>query len=125
FGVYELFEDRNGTLWARAQTGLWRWRPGPPQRYPVPGDGPLGEDVDGALRGGMPTGIARLIGGIPQPPAVLSQAPPFNARRRLRDRDGGHWITTAGRGLIHEHGGRIDLFRESDGLSSDDAGHLL
>ena len=33
--VGSLYEDRDGTLWAAAQTGLWRWRPGDPRRYPM------------------------------------------------------------------------------------------
>src|ERR1700752_4839315 len=35
--VLSLFEDRAGNLWAGAQSGLWRWRPGPPRHYAVPG----------------------------------------------------------------------------------------
>jgi ligand-binding sensor domain-containing protein len=37
----------------------------------------------------------------------------------LRDRDGGLWIGTVDRGLIHLRDGRADLFRRSDGLSGD------
>ncbi len=28
-----LYEDNSGALWVLAQSGLWRWRPGPPVRY--------------------------------------------------------------------------------------------
>ena len=42
-----------------------------------------------------------------------------NANRLLRDRDGGLWIGTVDRGLIHLRNGRADLFRKSDGLSGD------
>ena len=34
--VGSLYEDRDGALWAAAQTGLWRWRPGDPKHYPMP-----------------------------------------------------------------------------------------
>src|SRR5262249_307438 len=34
--VVSLFEDRGGTLWATAQAGLWRLRPGVPKRYGMP-----------------------------------------------------------------------------------------
>src|SRR5262249_33966068 len=34
--VGSLYEDTRGALWAMAQTGLWRWRPGTPGHYPMP-----------------------------------------------------------------------------------------
>jgi ligand-binding sensor domain-containing protein len=42
-----------------------------------------------------------------------------NANKLLRDRDGGLWIGTVDRGLIHLQDGSADLFRRSDGLSGD------
>ena len=39
--VWALYEDSSGNLWAGAQSGLWRWKPGPPKRY---------ADTDGAHR---------------------------------------------------------------------------
>jgi ligand-binding sensor domain-containing protein len=38
----------------------------------------------------------------------------------LRDRDGGLWIGTLYRGLVHVHHGSTDVFSQSDGLSGDD-----
>ena len=38
----------------------------------------------------------------------------------LRDRDGGLWVGPAGRGIVHIHQGRTDVFSQSDGLSGDD-----
>lgn len=35
-GVFSLYEDGHGTLWAGATDALWRWKPGPPRRYPLP-----------------------------------------------------------------------------------------
>src|SRR5215468_950332 len=34
--VWALYEDSSGTLWAAAQSGLWRIKPGAPKRYPTP-----------------------------------------------------------------------------------------
>src|SRR4030095_15489677 len=31
--VWAMYEDGSGTLWAGAESGVWRLRPGPPQRY--------------------------------------------------------------------------------------------
>ena len=40
WSVPALYEDHKRNLWASAQTGLWRWAPGPPKQYPLPG-GPV------------------------------------------------------------------------------------
>ena len=42
-----------------------------------------------------------------------------NSNKLLWDRDGGLWIGTRDRGLIHVHQGRTDVFTKSDGLSGD------
>ncbi len=34
--VASLYEDSTGALWAAAQSGLWRWRPGLPTHYAMP-----------------------------------------------------------------------------------------
>ena len=46
-----LYEDSGGNLWAGVPTGLWRWKPGPPKLYPMPGSGTNGltEGDNGAL----------------------------------------------------------------------------
>src|SRR5215467_1625854 len=36
-GVFGLYEDSKGNLWASVSSGLWRWKPGPPRFYPMPG----------------------------------------------------------------------------------------
>ena len=38
----------------------------------------------------------------------------------LRDHDGGLWIAVYHAGLVHVHNGRADVFRQVDGLSSDE-----
>ena len=42
-----------------------------------------------------------------------------DSNKLLRDRDGGLWIGTHQRGLIHVFHGRTDVFRKSDGLTGD------
>ncbi len=48
-----------------------------------------------------------------------------DSNKLLRDRDGGLWIGTHERGLIHVHQGRTDVFTKSDGLSGDISGSLF
>jgi len=42
-----------------------------------------------------------------------------DSNKLLRDRDGGLWIGTHERGLVHVHDGRTDVFAKSDGLAGD------
>src|SRR5271157_1943271 len=115
-----LYEDSGGNLWVGAATGLWRWKPGSPKLYPMPGPQPgisgLIEADKRALLIAMRGGIRRLVEG-------KSEAYPLSAgeqpSRLLRDRNGGLWIGTLDRGLLRVHQGRTDRFAKSDGLSGD------
>ncbi len=120
--VTSLYEDSHGNLWAAAATGLWRWNPGPPARFPsarIPsfqaftqGDGDSGVIV--AL-----DSVRQIVGGklidYPLPGAPL----PLTAAHLLRDRDGGLWIGTNAHGLVHSYQGKTSVFAHSDGLSGD------
>ena len=121
-GVLGLYEDRHRNLWAGTRTGLWRWKPGPRKFLPIAGE-PSGiqgltEDDGGALLIALHGRVVRLSGGELQTayPYPVSARQSF-ARTRLRDRDGGLWLGTMDRGLVHVHQGRIDLFGQADGLS--------
>ncbi len=130
FGVTALYEDTRGILWLGASNGLWRLKPGPPQHFPVPELEHYGvagfvfprrsflEDSHGALLITGPRGIRRFIGGKFGPYPLPSDAPKFNEGKLLRDRDGGLWIGTSDAGLLHLHQGRLDVFAQPDGLSS-------
>jgi signal transduction histidine kinase/ligand-binding sensor domain-containing protein len=125
--VWALYEDSSGNVWACADSGLWRWKPGPPRRYPTPmeatppGYSPFSAiDItnanDGrlimAMRG---IGLLQLAGNKVESYPVRGAN---NSGRLFRDRDGALWIGTADRGLIHVHRGRTDVFSRSNGLSS-------
>jgi len=128
--VWSLGEDSSGTLWAGADSGVWRCNPGPAQRYALPGMrvGDLLKSSDGTLLIGISSGgLKRLAADGFEPYPIYS---PMNRGARLadneidsnkllRDRDGGLWIGTHQRGLIHIHHGRTDVFSKSDGLSGD------
>jgi signal transduction histidine kinase/ligand-binding sensor domain-containing protein len=122
--VGSLYEDRGGTLWATAQTGLWRWRPGAPKHYPMPGSAisssqALNEDDNGRLQIAAQDGIRQLVEGkaVAYPLPVARSG--FKPERLLRDRDGGVWIGTLDRGLLHVHQGRTDVYTQANGLSGD------
>src|SRR5215469_505627 len=124
-GVSGLYEDSRGNLWAGVVNGLWRWKPGPPKFYALPGE-PNGiqgfaEEADGTLLVGTSRGIKRFVDGKIEAYPLPGALPRSDTRRFLRDRDGGLWIGTATQGLAHIHQGRTDVFAQRDGLSSDDA----
>jgi signal transduction histidine kinase/ligand-binding sensor domain-containing protein len=126
--VWSLCEDSSGVLWAGAESGLWRWKPGPPRRYAMPGTriGDLSTAGDGRLLVGVSgAGLKQLAGDKLESYPIRdathrNQLLPdrdVDSNKLLRDRDGGLWIGTHERGLIHIHNGRTDVFTKSDGLS--------
>ncbi|HET9713608.1 MAG TPA: two-component regulator propeller domain-containing protein, partial [Pyrinomonadaceae bacterium] len=122
-GVISLYEDGKGNLWAGARTGLWRWKPGPPKFYPLVGelDGVqgLGEDEDGTLLVALKGGLTRFVEGKTEPYPLTRTIGQFKARPLLRDRDGGLWIGTSDRGIVHVHQGKADVFTQSNNLSGE------
>ena len=128
-GVGTLFEDRKGNLWAGTGTGLWRWKPRVPERIPLSGPASeihaLIEGDNGALLVTTRGGIIQLVDGKPTAYPLPGTGPEFNPFWLLRDRNGGLWIGTIDRGLLHLHQGRTDQYRQSDGLSSDSIQHLF
>jgi signal transduction histidine kinase/ligand-binding sensor domain-containing protein len=125
-GVFGLHEDGKGNLWVGLETGVWRWRPGPAEFYAVPGllnDRMQGmtNAEDGALLIATTGAVMRLADGKAE---VVYRFPAarrgFRYLRMLRDRDGGLWVGPAGRGIVHIHQGRTDVFSQLDGLSGDD-----
>ena len=127
--VWALYEDSAGDLWAAAQSGLWRMKPGPPRRYPTSTEliGLSRADNGRLLVAMHSSGLMQLIGDNvesypirgPINSSRMLQDRDVDANRLLRDRDGGLWIGTVERGLIHVHNGRTDLYTRSDGLSGD------
>jgi ligand-binding sensor domain-containing protein len=134
--VWSLAEDSSGVLWVGAQSGLWRWKPGSPRRYQTPGMelADLITSVDGRLLIGIRgEGLKRIAGdkleayplrSAVHPAAVLPDHD-IKTNKLLRDRDGGVWIGTDGRGLIHVQDGKAQAFSKADGLSGNIACSLF
>jgi signal transduction histidine kinase/ligand-binding sensor domain-containing protein len=120
-GVLSLYEDSSSNLWAGAATGLWRWRPGPPKLYSMPEAEirNLSEGDNGAILISMPGGIRQLLDGKVERYLLPASLPQFKQESLLRDRDGGLWIGTQNRGLLHIHQGKPDVFAQIDGLSAE------
>jgi len=118
----DLYEDHKGNLWVGAQTGLWRWAPGTPERSMFPRAGvqvsSVIEDDEGALLLDTSDGLKRLFHGKIQSYALPVDAGPLRSNRFFRSRDGSLWIRTQ-RGLLRVHQGKTDRFGTSDGLSGD------
>jgi signal transduction histidine kinase/ligand-binding sensor domain-containing protein len=127
-GVLSLYQDSGGNLWAGAVSGLWRWTPDTLRLYPIPGPDinihGLIEGDNGALWIAMRGGIRQLVSGKAEAYPLPGVAGQFSPHSELRDRNGGLWISTGDRGLLHLHEGGTDLFDRSDGLSSNDVGRL-
>ena len=121
--VGALYEDHKGNLWVAAETGLWRWGPGTPQRYSFPRGvdyvNSLIEDENGTLLLSSPQGgLKQLVGGKIEAYALPGVAGQFNPGYFLRSADGSVWVGSW-QGLFHLHRGRVDRFVAADGLSDD------
>ncbi|HZD47607.1 MAG TPA: two-component regulator propeller domain-containing protein, partial [Silvibacterium sp.] len=116
--VDSLCQDSGGSLWVGSDKGLWRWKPGPPKRYPIAEEvHALIEGDNGALLIATSSGIRQLMDGKVEPGSLPG------AWHLLRDRDGSLWI--AARRFLHVHHGRMDVFGQPDGLSSDSISALF
>ena len=125
--VWTIHEDDSGTLWAGAQTGLWRIAPGTPRQVATSqalggavlrSSGPIGltrSDPGKMLVAVHNAGLMQLAGDEVTPYPISIN----DSNKLLRDRDGSLWVGTIERGLIHIHDGRTDTFTQSDGLSGD------
>jgi signal transduction histidine kinase/ligand-binding sensor domain-containing protein len=121
-GVLSLYEDKGHNLWVAAETGLWRWKPGPMKLYSVRDSRGrilrLTEGNDGSMLVAMSREIKRLVNGNFEAYPLMADRRQFHPKCLFRDRNGGLWIGTTDQGLLHMHQGRTDRFTRADGLSS-------
>jgi len=128
-GVFSFYEDSRGCFWLAAANGLWRWKPGKPQRYGVPAALRAGTsslffkpnaicEDDGTLLIAAQRGFGKLLNGKIEAYPYPAGMPLREAATLFRDRDGGLWIGTIEAGILHQHRARMDAFTDSDGLAS-------
>ena len=120
--VHSLYEDTDGRLWAETESGLWRWKPGPPQLYsPNPSDSQQtlvpGEHAASVIVGtssGLEQVTDNKVEGYDLPGMQ-----PFAPSKLLRDRDGALWIGTFDSGLLRVFHGTTTRFGLRNGLTGD------
>ncbi|HEX6717940.1 MAG TPA: two-component regulator propeller domain-containing protein [Pyrinomonadaceae bacterium] len=128
-GVFNLYEDSRGNLWAGVKNGLWHWNPGPPKFFPLAGEPDgirgLGEAEDGTLLVGWNGRLNRIVDGKVQPFQLQAPAFQFRAKRILRDRDGGLWIGTTDHGVLHVQRRSANAVEASQTLPSESVNVLF
>jgi len=116
-----IYEDGTGNLWMSNHEGIWRLKPGSPERYAFPpfltGWFDLTEDEDGILLGTF-RGLVHLVNGKIKSYALPGVVRQFQASRLFRSSDGSLWVGSL-QGLLHLHQDRTDVFKAVDGLSAD------
>jgi PAS domain S-box-containing protein len=124
--IWSLAEDSSGALWVGADSGLWRWKPGPPERFDMPsrvGDlVPSGDELLIGIRG---RGLLRFSGEKLEPFPIQLPDSVIQSNKLVRDREGGVWIGTEKLGLHHVADGKAETFSAATGLSGDIACSLF
>jgi len=119
--VNSVLEDSTRALWVGASTGLWKWSPGEPVRYALPGDevGPIGLVQGNAGRIIVATqgGLKRLVGPTVERYPLRGDGRDSTPWNVIRTSDGSLWVGTSD-GVLHLHEGKTDRFTETDGLSA-------
>ena len=111
-----------GSLWAAAETGLWRLIPGPRQQFSgfhFEATQTLEGAADGRLLVTSDGRIRQIVNGKVEEYAVRTADRLLRPYNLFRDRDGGLWVGSADLGLALVQGDKTSLFAGSDGLSGD------
>jgi signal transduction histidine kinase/ligand-binding sensor domain-containing protein len=121
--ISNVLEVDDGALWVAGGSRLWRWKPGPPIVFSLPGRigslRALSQTASGEILVATTTGMWQVVDGKVQPFAPLPASLQGRLSAVFRDRDGANWIGTSDGGVFHIRAGRIDAFARGDGLSGD------
>ena len=129
-----LARDSAGNLWLGGSTSLTRWRPGSFQTYYLsglksntgqPGVCALAPRPDGSLwvgicNPGPGLGLQQFSQGVWKPFVAHGfDSSTLPVLTLFMDRQNALWVGTIGQGIYRIHGGEVDHFGRSEGLSGD------
>ncbi len=122
-----LFTDRAGTLWVATESGMVVLRRGARTFTPVASTvgrvSQIAQAPDGAIWVAEADGGVRPLAGNGGASPASDPTGPSASAGLIFDRDGVLWATTLGTGLVRRSparpGDAFEMFRRSDGLSSD------
>jgi signal transduction histidine kinase/ligand-binding sensor domain-containing protein len=127
--VGPIYADSEGNFWVGFEEGSRKWKSGRPESFEILGAGyvqpAFGTYEKSALLIGSDGEVRGFFDGQVQGFPSTGVLQRFKTSRIVRDRDGGLWIATRDRGLVHLHEGKTDVFSEVDGLSGDTVTALL
>ena len=130
-----LTGDNSGYLWIGTSTALVRWKPGSSTSYELPGlkssvalagitalaSAPDGSVWTGISKSGPGLGLQQWVNGTWKTliTATLDSSTLNFYGALCLDRHNALWIGTDGNGIYRVHDGKVDHFRNADGLSGD------
>jgi PAS domain S-box-containing protein len=135
-----LARDRAGNIWTAGGPVVSRWQTGSSDTYTSPGFDPaevfngvvaLAGRPDGSLwvglvHSGKGGGLQQLVQGAWKPFVTPEfDGSSIEVTALLLDRDHSLWVGTVNQGIYRIVGNKVDHFRISDGLSSDDVTGLF
>lgn len=135
-----LAEDAEGNVWVGGDMDLVRWKPDSMSVYApsglkanggIEGVAALAVADDGSVWAGMDrrgpdVGLQHFTQGKWRPMVVAGfDSSELNVEALLIDRQGALWIGTDDQGIYRLYDGRVEHFRSSDGLSSDNIWRLF
>jgi len=131
--VWSLAQDESGTLWVGAETGLWRWTPGNPKKFVLPGRvADLISTPEGLLVGIRGGGVLRVAGDTLEPYEIRRRGTAervtgedLKSNKLLADSTGSIWIGSDATGLHRIKNGIADSFSAATGLTGDIACSLF
>jgi signal transduction histidine kinase/ligand-binding sensor domain-containing protein len=121
--VWSLAEDRAGSLWVTARTGVWRVTAGLLSRYTSERATTRFRAAEAADTAGVTVAYAGRVRDIAPGGRASHSVRQLRAGSEItslfRDRDGGLWVGTDAHGVARAYGDEVSVFTNVNGLSGD------